>query len=248
MSATEALRLRQEMKLSNSAIATKLGYTTQTIRTWIGPTPSELRRPRPDTLALEGNRKRAQSYRDGGMRDGGIANRMGVSRATVQNWLGPSGRNLRAGSIEWENRRNEALRLRNEERLRNVEIAERMGMHTYTVWGLIGAMPISYRPKPTTAHPESMHEEAKRLREEGLCNSHIAARMGIEAGTVDRWIGRTPDHLRRNRDYSSTDYSRRALYLRDCGHTTTEISKIMGVPRSTVGDWIKGIGAYGVPL
>jgi hypothetical protein len=36
----------------------------------------------------------------------------------------------------------------------------------------------------------------------------------------------------------------RAVHLREAGLSTREISRLMGIPQSTIGDWVKGI----VPL
>jgi transposase len=142
-----------------------------------------------------------------------------------------------------DRRRGEAARLRREEGLTNPMIALRMGVDRSTVYDWLGATPMGLR---RGRHSQETKDKARALREEGLTNHMISLRLGVGGDSVERWIGPTPKHLLPSRDYSRTDYDRRALHLRQCGYSITEAAAHMGVPRSTVGQWVKGYGRYGL--
>lgn len=80
-----------------------------------------------------------------------------------------------------------------------------------------------------------------RLRRvEGLTNRQIDDRLGVWPGKSWRHMGRTPKRLG---SWVAWDLAMqgRARYLRECGYSIREISEQTGVPRSTVGDWVRGM-------
>jgi transposase len=138
----------------------------------------------------------------------------------------------------------EAARLRREDGLTNPQIALRIGVDRSTIYLWLGATPNDLR---RGRHPQAMRDKARALREtEGLANFAIGKRLGVHQDSVDRWLGPTPKHLRPYRDYSRTDFPDRARYLRYCGYSVREAAVRMGVPPSTVGQWVKGYGRYGL--
>ncbi len=174
-----------------------------------------------------------------------IARQVGVSATSIRSWLGPSPSKARTAALKAE-----AKRLRGQ-KLTNAEIQEKMGISYNTVWQWLGPMPREYRKPPKTTLPQAMHDEALRLRrEEKLVNSEIAARLEISVTTVAMWIGTTPQHIRKKpqKTWVGTEMHHRCMYLRECGHNIREIAEITGVPRATVGGWVKGVGCYGVSL
>lgn len=138
----------------------------------------------------------------------------------------------------------EAARLRREDGLTNPQIALRIGVDPRTISTWIGATPPRLR---RTRHTQAMKDRALALREtEGLTNFAIGKRLGVDGDSVDRWLGRTPRELRRDRDYSWTNLPDRARHLRECGYSVREAAAHMGIPVSTVGQWVKGYGRYGL--
>ncbi len=93
---------------------------------------------------------------------------------------------------------------------------------------------------------QSVKERALELRALGYSNSAIGIQLGVGYEKVTAWIGKTPpeNSRRRSKDYD-LGYHSRAMYLRECGYSVREIAEQLGVPRSTVGDWIRGYGCYG---
>jgi transposase len=137
----------------------------------------------------------------------------------------------------------EAARLRREDGLTNPQIALRIGVDRSTIDVWLGVTPRGL----CNSHPQEMKDRARALREvEGLTNFQIGKRLGVHQDTVGRWLGRTPRELRRDRDYSWTNLPERARHLRYCGYSIREAAKHMSVPPSTVGQWVKGYGRYGL--
>lgn len=81
---------------------------------------------------------------------------------------------------------------------------------------------------------------AATLRRIGFTNQEIADTLGINSQNIWYWMGPTPRRLggRPNHPYGLRD---RARYLRECGYNISEIAGIMHLPRSTVGDWVRGM-------
>lgn len=81
---------------------------------------------------------------------------------------------------------------------------------------------------------------AADLRHQGLTNGEIADKLGIDRRNIYYWMGATPrkNGGRPNHKYGLRD---RARYLRECGYEVREIAGIMQLPRSTVGDWVRGM-------
>lgn len=98
-------------------------------------------------------------------------------------------------------------------------------------------------PPGPSPDPETV-KLARRLRAEGWTDARIAKLVGVHPSSIYHWLGKKGRDTRR---YDNSHYHYRAMYLRECGYTITEIAEQMGVPRSTVGDWIKGFGCYGRP-
>lgn len=125
----------------------------------------------------------------------------------------------------------------------NTRIAEEIGVDRSVVYRWLGPTPAELRVR---WHSKETRDKAARLRKEGLNNARIAKKLGVGERTVWDWIGSTPTALRSNRDYSRTNLPDRALHLRQCGYSVREAAAHMGIPVSTVGQWVKGYGRYGL--
>jgi predicted transcriptional regulator len=94
------------------------------------------------------------------------------------------------------------------------------------------------------AHPNygrlDVREAARLRREEGLSNEQIARRLGFTSPSVWRHLGPTPDELRQARQWNTGDTRQRAEEMRWNGYSVRRISYLLGVPPSTVGEWVKG--------
>lgn len=147
-------------------------------------------------------------------------------------------------SITAGRRQGEAARLRREEGLTNPQIALRMSVERSTVYRWLGSTPPGLRRR---RHTQETKDRARVLRGEGLSNWGIALALSVGWDSIERWLGPTPRNLRKCRDYTTTELPSRAVYLREAsGYSVTELAERMGVPRSTVGQWVKGIGPYGL--
>lgn len=95
--------------------------------------------------------------------------------------------------------------------------------------------------KERSRRARERYERMVRLRmQDGLTNQQIADVTGINSSTVYHYLGATPQRLggRRTGMYGLRE---RARFLREVGHTVTEIAEEMDLPRSTVGGWVKGM-------
>lgn len=187
-------------------------------------------------------KERAAELRSLGYSNAAIAREIGIRDTTVHAWLGTSVTKNRAAELKAR-----AIQLR-KDGLTNRQIQEKMGLSSSTVWQWIGPQPKSYRIDRRNAYPEEIKREAMRLRkEEKLSNLEIKERLGLGETTVYTWLGKSPPECleKPRRDYSGMEYHSRAMYLRECGYTVREISSELGIPRSTVGGWIRGYGCYG---
>lgn len=83
-------------------------------------------------------------------------------------------------------------------------------------------------------------EPAAKLRRQGKTNGEIANILGIDRSNIWYWMGPTPRRLggRPVHNYGMRD---RVRYLRECDYTIREIADITALPRSTVGDWVRGL-------
>lgn len=87
---------------------------------------------------------------------------------------------------------------------------------------------------------DKRNKEIIRLRmQEGKSNYQIAQIMGMTYEAVYAVMGKTPVRLGGEHTWYP-QMIERVRYLRECGYTINEIAEQTGVPRSTVGDWIKG--------
>lgn len=216
-------------------IAAQLGVSRDYIRKLIGP---GLRKSQEQKV---GKKEEALSLRDEGLSNLQIAESLDVNRKTISNWIGSG---IRSGQAEFEARKKEAYKLR-QQGFTNNQIAEQMGVPYRTVHSYIGAMPHSYRVRTV---PQAVYDEAVRLRrEDHLDNKSIAEQVGVNPNTIWRWMGADPNKEDRQQNYQHLNLHSRAMYLRECGYTITEIADEMKIPRSTVGDWVKGYGCYGQP-
>jgi hypothetical protein len=88
---------------------------------------------------------------------------------------------------------------------------------------------------------DRLQQEMARLRRvEGLTNAQIDKRLGVSNGLARQYMGATPKRLG-GLTFWHTAMRDRARYLRECGFSITAISQETGVPRSTVGDWVRGM-------
>lgn len=89
-------------------------------------------------------------------------------------------------------------------------------------------------------YSQQVYEEAVSLRvKDGLTNAQISERTGVPVDAIWRWMGRTPERLGGEVRYP-IGFRERARYLKGCGLSIREIGTEMGVPRATVGDWVRG--------
>lgn len=82
--------------------------------------------------------------------------------------------------------------------------------------------------------------QAAAMREAGATNHQITTALGINAGTMWKWFGPSPNGRNARRNYETRDQlERRATDLEWEGHSFREIAAELGVPRSTVHDWLR---------
>jgi transposase len=94
-------------------------------------------------------------------------------------------------------------------------------------------------PAPNAVWPE-LQPKAAALRRAGKTNTEIAEALGTSRTNIYYWIGPTPRALggTPQHQYGLRD---RAHYLRECGYEVREIADIMKIPKSTVGEWVRGM-------
>jgi DNA-binding NarL/FixJ family response regulator len=116
------------------------------------------------------------------------------------------------------------------------EIAYRLGVSVATVYQWTrGAL------KRHTPYPDHTRREAIRLRmQEGLTNAEIAEQLHVETSTLHYWMGATPRRLGGRPAHQMT-LRDRARYLKECGYSVRQIAEEMRLPRSTVGEWVRGL-------
>lgn len=96
-------------------------------------------------------------------------------------------------------------------------------------------------------HPPEARVEARRLRAAGASVTAIAAELGVSSSTVSSWTADLGLELRRRawggevRLADRLDLRDRAIELRRCGLSTTEIARELGIQRSsTLSGWLAG--------
>lgn len=232
----EARRLRSE-GFNDEAIGRELGVRGTTIRYWIGSRPKVEKIPGKKHAQIVVDQKaRAAELRSEGITDVEIAQRLDVSHSTIRKWLGRR-------TIPQGERRKEAMRLRIQEGLINSQIAQEMGVGPSVVAKWIG--PDIVNTKRGKAVPDRVYNKAVELRKTTkMTNSEIAHAVGVHPKTIYNWMGVNP-HTKPNQH--DVGLHSRAMYLRECGYNISEVSEIMGIPRSTVAGWVKGYGCYGQP-
>jgi DNA-directed RNA polymerase specialized sigma24 family protein len=133
--------------------------------------------------------------------------------------------------------RYKALRLWNDTDRTAREIAAMLNVPVPTIYRWVGP-----RSSKGNAYPETYYRQAIRLRrEEGKTNAEIAELLdGPTESTIWYWMGATP-RANGGSPHHRPPLRGRAMYLRSAGYTVREIAEEMNLPRSTVGDWVRGM-------
>ena len=88
---------------------------------------------------------------------------------------------------------------------------------------------------------EKKYHESIRLRmQEGKTNGEIARILGVSLTFIYTNLGPTPRRLGGRKTWP-VEMRGRAHYLREVGYTVQQISDEIGVPTSTVGEWVEGM-------
>lgn len=199
----------------------------------------------PRAIASEKHAEVAQLLQEGYSR-GEVHRRTGISESYIRKHFGRDKR--------YEDRRARIaeLQVQAEEMIRN-------GATYYGISRALGVGESSLRrwfgPSPhppgeeflRRAHELRRQESERRYRAmvrlrmaEGKTNREIADALGLNISTIRRAMGPTPPRLGGNRQWNPSMHER-ARFLRECGNTIDEISAKTGVPRGTVGDWVRGM-------
>lgn len=126
-----------------------------------------------------------------------------------------------------------------------------LGVRQQTLKTWFGPSPNWTPEDRTRVARESREQQRKEIQEkyekivylrmkENKTNGEIAEILGISTESVYHYVGATPRRLGGYRPWDPAMRGR-AYYLREAGYNVTEISEIIGVPRSTVGDWVNGM-------
>lgn len=143
----------------------------------------------------------------------------------------------------------ELRRLYERERLVPAEIGERFGVSGRTVRAWLRHFGIALRPKPERRRrhlPPSPAELGRRYVDGGLSIGQLAARYGVSATTVRRWLQDAGVSRRRpgGRSQAPSREELCQLYQAE-GLSTTQIGERYGVSQGTAHNWLR---AAGVPL
>lgn len=190
-------------------------------------------------------RERVAELLEQGLPRAEAARRVGVSEAFIRKHFGkdPEWAERQAGLGE---RKGIAQAMRNN-RVPYARISRSVGVSQSTLQSWFGPSPIAKEESWTfssdarTARARARYEEMVRLRmRDGLTNREIAERLGVDRSYVWYCMGATPARLG-GRKHREPGLRERARYLRECGYSVRDIAEKMGLPRSTVGDWVNGM-------
>jgi DNA-binding CsgD family transcriptional regulator/transposase len=184
----------------------------------------------------------ARDLEDQGLSREEMSRQLGVSPVTLRRWLG---RSPRADQYQTKPETLKVAREMVDNGVPYVRIARGLGISQTTLRQHFGPSPIesglAIANERRSRQAQERYEEMVRLRmKEGLANQEVADRLGISLSRVWAQMGPTPKRLGGQRTHDSGLHDR-ALYLwtTDC-YSQAEIARQMGLPKSTIYDWISG--------
>jgi transposase len=137
----------------------------------------------------------------------------------------------------------ELRRLYEQQRLVPAEIGERFGVSGRTVRAWLRRLGIPLRPQPERRRrrlPPSEAELRRRYAADGLTIAQLAARYGVAASTVRRWLGDAgiPRRLPSRPSQAPDREELVRLYVVE-GLSTTQIGERYGVRQQTALHWLR---------
>jgi len=137
-------------------------------------------------------------------------------------------------------------RLYEQQRLVPAEIGERVGVSGRTVRTWLQRLGIPLRPQPERRRrhrPPTPAQLRRRYLADGLSIGQLAARYGVSASTVRRWL-KDAGIPRRPAGGRSRAPSREELYrlYQAEGLSTTQIGERYGVRQGTAHHWLRAAG------
>jgi DNA-directed RNA polymerase specialized sigma24 family protein len=143
----------------------------------------------------------------------------------------------------------ELRRLYEQDRLTPAEIGERLGVSGRTIRVWLHQVGVALRPRRERRRrhlPPADTELRRCYHDEGLTADQLAARHGVSATTVKRWLHRAgiPRRAAGRGSRAPTGEELRRLYQGE-GLSTTQIAQRYGVSQSTAHRWLR---AAQIPL
>jgi transposase-like protein/transcriptional regulator with XRE-family HTH domain len=171
-----------------------------------------------------------------------IKRRIGMAHGTMNRALGPAPR--RAQFRRYNEREKAKVKNMIDLRYSYEQIEKITGIRSETINKWFGPSPFprgTMRPEQRyRKYSDEQYAEAVRLRmKEGKSNQEISDATGISISALQTHMGGTPRRLGGLKPWPE-GLHQRARYLKDLEWTISEIGKELGVPRSTVGQWLGG--------
>jgi len=140
----------------------------------------------------------------------------------------------------------ELRRLYEQQRLVPAEIGERVGVSGRTVRAWLQQLGIPLRPRPERRRrhrPPTPTQLRRRYLADGLSTGQLAARYGVSASTVRRWLqdAGIPRRLAGRRSQAPSRQELWRLYQAE-GLSTTQIGERYGVSQGTAHNWLRAAG------
>lgn len=191
---------------------------------------------------------RAREMRELGASNGAIARELGLSHTAIGRLFGFDGDRSGVSQAQVDARRERYERAKEmiDAGVPYHRVARSLGMTDTTLRRWFGPSPVQRGETMQDRHRERLRKSEERqyelakMRREGLTNAQIAERTGLTIGAVYQRLGATPRRLGGWKMHDPAMHER-VWFLRECGNTIDEISEKTGVPRSTVGDWVRGL-------
>jgi transposase len=88
----------------------------------------------------------------------------------------------------------------------------------------------------------TLRAQARQFRAAGSTNLEIAAQLGVNRTTVWKWFGANPNSRSKLYDHEQQRRLRaQAVELEWEGRSIREIAMTLGIPRSTVHEWLRSV-------
>jgi len=116
-----------------------------------------------------------------------------------------------------------------------VEICKDYGISKPTIYKILKKHDVELRRKAITEEEIAL---INKLREEGKGIREIAKETGRSTATIQKFIMAVPRQIQKMRGLYY-----KAVYFHKMGYVEKEISEILGIPISTIKQWVRGISA-----